>query len=59
MPEEPSITDAQREELKTLCQKLDVPDRPSAELDRGAFDDLLQVGLAFRLPATANRATSK
>jgi hypothetical protein len=27
MPEEPMMTEAQRDELKTLCQKADVPDK--------------------------------
>lgn len=31
MPEEPMITEAQRDELKTLCAKADVPDK-SGEL---------------------------
>jgi predicted ATPase with chaperone activity len=31
MPEEPMMTEAQRDELKTLCQKADVPDK-SGEL---------------------------
>jgi hypothetical protein len=31
MPEEPMMTEAQRDELKTLCQKTDVPDK-SGEL---------------------------
>ena len=26
MPEEPMMTEAQRDELKTLCQKADVPE---------------------------------
>lgn len=44
MPEEPMMTEAQRDELKRLCQKADVPDK-SGELltQEGAqhlFDDL-------------------
>ena len=31
MPEEPMMTEAQRDELKTLCLKADVPDK-SGEL---------------------------
>lgn len=31
MPEEPMMTEAQRDELKALCQKADVPDK-SGEL---------------------------
>ena len=31
MPEEPMMTEAQRDELKTLCAKADVPDK-SGEL---------------------------
>jgi hypothetical protein len=31
MPDEPMITEAQRDELKILCQKADVPDK-SGEL---------------------------
>ena len=31
MPEEPMMTEAQRDKLKTLCQKADVPDK-SGEL---------------------------
>jgi hypothetical protein len=31
MPEEPMMTEAQRDELKTLCQKANVPDK-SGEL---------------------------
>jgi hypothetical protein len=27
MPEEPMMTEAQRDELKTLCLKADVPDK--------------------------------
>lgn len=27
MPEEPIMAEAQRDELKTLCQKADVPDK--------------------------------
>jgi hypothetical protein len=31
MPDEPMMTEAQQDELKTLCQKADVPDK-SGEL---------------------------
>lgn len=46
MPEEPMMAEAQRDELKTLCQKADVPDK-SGELltEEGAqhfIDDLKQ-----------------
>jgi hypothetical protein len=40
--DEPMITEAQRDELKTLCQKADVPDK-SSEMLKGAqhfIDDL-------------------
>ena len=42
--DEPMITEAQRDELKTLCQKADVPDKSSEMLtQQGAqhfIDDL-------------------
>ena len=51
MPEEPMMTEAQRDELKTLCQKADVPDK-SGELltQEGAqhFIDDLKEQLAER-----------
>jgi len=51
MPEEPMMTEAQRDELKTLCQKADVPDK-SGELvtQEGAqhFIDDLKKQLAQR-----------
>jgi hypothetical protein len=34
MPEEPMMTEAQRDELKTLCQKADVPDKSGELLTR-------------------------
>ena len=44
MPEEPMMTEAQRDELKTLCQKADVPDKTGEMLTQeGAqrfIDDL-------------------
>ena len=44
MPEEPMMTKAQRDELKTLCQKADVPDKTGELLtQKGAqrfIDDL-------------------
>ena len=44
MPEEPMMTEAQRDELKTLCQKADVPDKSGEMLTQeGAqrfIDDL-------------------
>ena len=52
MPEEPMMTEAQRDELKTLCLKADVPDN-SGELltQEGAqqqFIDELKKQLAER-----------
>jgi DUF3072 family protein len=51
MPEEPMMTEAQRDELKTLCAKADVPDT-SGELltQEGAqhFIDELKKQLAER-----------
>ena len=51
MPEEPMMTEAQPDELKTLCQKADVPDK-SGELltQEGAqhFIDDLKKQLAQR-----------
>jgi hypothetical protein len=51
MPEEPMMTEAQRDELKTLCLKVDVPDK-SGELltEEGAqhFIDDLKKQLAKR-----------
>jgi hypothetical protein len=44
-------------ELKTLCLNRAFPTSHLAELDIGAFGDLLQVGFVFGLPATANRTT--
>ena len=51
MPEEPMMTESQRDELKTLCQNADVPDK-SGELltQEGAqhFIDDLKKQLAER-----------
>ncbi|WP_083519083.1 MULTISPECIES: DUF3072 domain-containing protein [Bradyrhizobium] len=51
MPEEPMMTEAQRDELKTLCLKADVPDK-SGELltQEGAqqFIDELKKQIAER-----------
>ena len=42
--EEPMMTEAQRDELKTLCQKADVPDKigelPTQKVAQHLFDDL-------------------
>ena len=49
MPEEPMMTEAQRDELKTLCQKADVPDKSGELLTRaGALHDDLKEQLAER-----------
>jgi hypothetical protein len=51
MPEEPMMTEAQRDELKTLCQKADVPDKLGEMLTQeGAqhFIDDLKKQLAGR-----------
>jgi hypothetical protein len=46
MPDEPMMTEAQRDELKSLCQKADVPDKSGEMLTQeGAqhfIDDLKQ-----------------
>jgi Protein of unknown function (DUF3072) len=51
MPEEPMMTEAQRDELKTLCQEADVPDKSGEMLTQeGAqhFIDDLKKQLAER-----------
>ena len=51
MPEEPMMTEAQRDELKTLCQKADVPDKSGVFLtqeDAQHFIDDLKKQLAER-----------
>ena len=51
MPEEPMMTEAQRDELKTLCQNADVPDKSGEFLTQeGAqhFIDDLKKQLAER-----------
>jgi hypothetical protein len=51
MPEEPMMTEAQRDEIKTLCAKADVPDKSSELLTQeGAqhFIDDLKKQLAER-----------
>lgn len=44
MPEEPMMTEAQRDELKTLCQKAEVPNKSGELLTQegaqGYIDDL-------------------
>ena len=44
MPEEPMMTEAQRDELKTLCLKADVPDKSGERLTQQSaqhvIDDL-------------------
>jgi hypothetical protein len=44
MPEEPMMTEAQRDELKTLCQKAEVPDKSgellTQEVAQEYIDDL-------------------
>jgi hypothetical protein len=56
MPEEPMMPEAQRDELKTLCQKADVPDN-SGELltQEGArhFIDELKKKIEERDPTSA------
>jgi hypothetical protein len=46
MPDEPMMTEAQRDELKSLCQKADVPDKSGEMLTlegaRHFIDDLKQ-----------------
>ena len=61
--EEPMMTDAERDELKTLCLKTDVPDKSGEFLTlegEGAqhfFDDLKKQ-LASRAKVSAGRSTN-
>lgn len=51
MPEEPMMTEAQRDELKTLCAKSDVPDKSGEMLTQAGaqrFIDDLKKQLAER-----------
>jgi hypothetical protein len=41
MPEEPMMTEAQRDELKTLCLKVDVPDKSGELLTQQGSQQLI------------------
>lgn len=43
MPEEPMMTEAQRDELKTLCQKLTFPDKSGEMLTQEGAQHLSMI----------------